>query len=393
MRRWGRLIAFLRSNVTSGLVLMAAACAALAWSNSGAAPSYDAMLHTMIGISVGPRSFTLPAHAWVNDALMAVFFLLVGLEIRHEMTQGELASFRRAAAPGVAALGGMAAPALIYLAFNHGHPHAMRGWAVPMATDIAFALAALNVLGRRVPISLKVFLTALAIIDDLGAIIVIALFYTDGLDWLALGIAGLALLAILAMGRAGVRTLWPFLLTGVVVWLAVFQSGIHATLAGVALAFVIPADERAGEDESPARRLEHNLQSVVAFAILPLFGLFNAGLQLGSIPAGIVADPVFIGILAGLVIGKQLGVFGVTFAAWKLRLIQLPSDLRPGILYGGSLLCGIGFTMSLFIGGLAFTDQAQDAAVKLAVFGASLLSAFAGLMVLRSVTAGRPATR
>ena len=389
MQRLVPLIAFFQSSVAGGMVLVAAACVALIWSNSPAAPSYQTLLHLPVGVSAAGASFSLPLHEWINDLLMAVFFLLVGLEIRREMTDGELNSLRRAAAPGVAALGGMIVPALIYVALNRADPAALRGWAVPVATDIAFALAAISLLGRRVPVALKVFLTALAILDDLGAILVIAFFYTDRLDWLALGGAAAVLAILYGLSRAGVRSLGAYLIGGAVLWALVYRSGIHATLAGVALAFVVPMGERPGEAASPAARLETGLESWVAFAILPLFGLANAGLQFSTVGVRTLTDPVFLGIAGGLLLGKQVGVFGAAMIASRLKLIHLGSDLRWPVLYGGSLLCGIGFTMSLFIGNLAFATASRDAEVKLAVFCGSLLSALAGLLMLR-LTARHP---
>ena len=385
MQRLVPLLAFFRSSVAGGAVLVAAACVALAWSNSPAAPAYQALLHLPLGITAAGASFVLPLHEWINDLLMAVFFLLVGLEIRREMTDGELNSFRSAAAPGVAALGGMIVPALIYVLLNRADPAALRGWAVPVATDIAFALAAISLLGKRVPAALKVFLTALAILDDLGAILVIALFYTDRLDWQALGLAAAVLALLWGFSRAGVRALGVYLVGGAVLWALVYRSGIHATLAGVALAFVVPMRDAPGGQASPAARLETALEGWVAFAILPLFGLANAGLQLGAVSARTLIDPVFLGIAGGLLLGKQVGVFGATMLAARFKLIHLGDTLRWPVLYGGSVLCGIGFTMSLFIGNLAFPTAARDAEVKLAVFCGSLLSALAGLIVLRIV--------
>ncbi len=385
MQRLIPLLAFFQSSVAGGAVLVVAAGVALVWSNSPAAPVYEALLRLPLGISAGGAGLVLPLHAWINDLLMAVFFLLVGLEIRREMTDGELNSVRRAAAPGVAALGGMIVPALIYLLLNRADPAALRGWAVPVATDIAFALAAISLLGKHVPVALKVFLTALAILDDLGAILVIAVFYTDRLDWQALGLAAAVLALLWGLSRAGVRALGPYLIGGAVLWALVYRSGIHATLAGVALAFVVPMRDGPGEQASPASRLETGLEAWVAFAVLPLFGLANAGLQLGSVSTHTLVDPVFLGIAGGLLLGKQVGVFGATMLAARLKLIHLGETLRWPVLYGGSLLCGIGFTMSLFIGNLAFPTTARDAEVKLAVFCGSLLSSAAGLIVLRIV--------
>ncbi len=380
------LTAFFRSSVAGGLVLMASACVALAWSNSPAAPSYQALLALPIGLSAGTAGFAMPLHDWVNEGLMALFFLLVGLEIRREITQGQLASVRLAAGPLVGALGGMVAPALIYTAINHANPAALRGWAVPVATDIAFALAALSLLGARVPVALKVFLTALAILDDLGAIVVIALFYSSSLDWAALGVAAAVLAGLVGLRVAGVRALGPYLLGGAVLWAAIYRSGIHATLSGVALAFAVPMGSETSESASPAERLERALDGWDAYAILPLFGLMNAGLQFSAVSLRTVSDPVFLGIAGGLVLGKQAGVFGASMLAAKLRLVHLPPELTTPVLYGGSVLCGIGFTMSLFIGDLAFPGPGREAEVKLAIFGGSLLSALLGLLVLRRAT-------
>ena len=377
------LSAFFRSSVAGGLVLMASACVALAWSNSSAAPSYQALLALPIGVSAGAASFAMPLHDWVNEGLMALFFLLVGLEIRREITQGQLASVRLAAGPLVGALGGMVAPALIYVAVNHANPAALRGWAVPVATDIAFALAALSLLGARVPVALKVFLTALAILDDFGAIVVIALFYSRGLDWAALGVAAAILAGLFGLRLAGVRALGPYLLGGAVLWAAIYRSGIHTTLSGVALAFVVPMGGEPGEGACPAERLERALDGWDAYAILPLFGLANAGLAFDALPPGALWDRLALGTALGLFVGKQIGVFGATMLAARLRLVHLPPELTAPVLYGGSVLCGIGFTMSLFIGDLAFPGPGREAEVKLAIFGGSLLSALLGLLVLR----------
>ncbi len=378
-RRFAVLGDFLKSESAGGLALIVSALAALAWANSAAAPAYDALLQYRIG----PAALSEPVHIWINDALMALFFLLVGLELRREITEGELSSPVQLAAPGLAALGGMIVPALIVVALNWGDRTVLRGWAVPVATDIAFALAVLSVLGSRVPMALKVFLTALAIIDDLGAIVVIAVFYTSGLDLAALGGAALVWLGLFGLNRAGVRRLWPYMLGGVVLWALVFRSGVHATLAGVALAFVVPMRARAGEDQAPAERLEHRLGLWVAYGVLPLFGLANAGLGFATLPAGIWSDRLAIGIALGLFIGKQVGVFGAVLLAARLGLARLPDGVTRLQLYGGAVLCGIGFTMSLFIGDLAFRQSPRGDEVKLAVFVGSLASAALGLLVLR----------
>ena len=372
--RFAALQAFLHSEAAGGTVLMLSAAAALLWANSPAGGAYRAALSA-------PLLRQTPL-VLINDGLMAVFFLLVGLELRREITQGELNSPARLAAPGIAALGGMVVPALILVALNWQDPSALRGWAVPVATDIAFALAVLSVLGSRVPVGLKVFLTALAIIDDLGAILVIALFYSKGLDGWDLAAAGLVWLGLLGLNRARVRALWPYLLGGAALWVLVFQSGIHATLSGVALAFVVPMRERTGEGPAPAQVLERRLGAWVAYGILPLFGLANAGLRFDTLPAGALTDRLALGAALGLFLGKQLGVFGAVMAASRLGLARLPAGVTRLQLYGGAVLCGIGFTMSLFIGDLAFRGSPRGDEVKLAVFIGSGLSALAGLAVL-----------
>lgn len=373
-QRFAALQAFLHSEAAGGTVLMLSAAAALVWANSAAGGLYRTLLQM-------PVLHETPL-VLINDGLMAVFFLLVGLELRREITQGELNSPARLAAPGLAALGGMAVPALILVALNWGDPSALRGWAVPVATDIAFALAVLAVLGSRVPVGLKVFLTALAIIDDLGAILVIALFYSKGLDARDLAGAALVWLGLLGLNRAGVRALLPYLLGGAVLWVLVFKSGVHATLSGVALAFVIPMRQRPGADPAPAQVLERRLGSWVAYGILPLFGLANAGLRFDALPPGALTDRLALGAALGLFLGKQAGVFGAVMAASRLGLARLPSGVTRLQLYGGSVLCGIGFTMSLFIGDLAFRGSPRGDEVKLAVFVGSGLSALAGLAVL-----------
>ncbi len=376
-RRTFVLMRFLRSEAAGGVLLILASLAALAWSNSAASPLYDRLL----AWPVGPGRLALPAYAVVNDGLMSLFFLLAGLEIRREMTEGRLATLRHAAAPAIAALGGMIVPAMIYLALNHGLPSA-RGWAVPVATDIAFSLAVLRVLGRRVGLSLRIFLTALAILDDLGAILVIAVFYSSSLAVPALVGAVALWLGLWGCNRAGVRVLWPYLLGGAALWLLVFNSGVHATLAGVALAFVVPAKPAAEGGRSAASRLEHGLSGPVAYVILPVFGLASAGLDLHTLSVSLLVSPAPLGVLLGLFAGKQAGVFGATLLGRRLGLLQLPPQMGVLDLYGAALLCGIGFTMSLFIGDLAFHGTALHDGIKLAVFCGSLLSALAGLGVL-----------
>ncbi len=382
------LLAFIRDEAAGGIVLVLAAAAAIVWANSPFAAAYAAMLHLPVALLLGPLQLRVDLHFVVDDGLMAVFFLLVGLEIRREVTSGQLASLPRAAAPLAAALGGMVVPALIYVAWNRQDPGALRGWAIPVATDIAFSLAVLQLLGPRIPAGLKVFLTALAIIDDLGAILIIAFFYTADLNLPALGLAALAWLALFGLNRAGIRRLTPYLVGFVVIWGCFVRSGVHATLAGVAVAMVVPM---AGE-RSPGQRLEHTLNDLVAFVVLPLFGLFNAGLPLGGLSLRALADPVVPGIALGLFAGKQAGVFGVTWLASRLRLVRLPEGLDWGMVYGAAILCGIGFTMSLFIGNLAFPQGERATELKAAVFAGSLLSAAVGAAVLAAVTR-RPGVR
>jgi len=369
LRPLAPILAFIRSGSAGGTMLMLSGVVALIWTNSPRQPYYEALLHFVPVVWAG-----LDVHLWINDGLMAVFFLLVGLELRREITAGELASARRLAAPALGALGGMILPALIFVAFNYRDPAALHGWAVPVATDIAFALAVIAVLGRRVPVALKIFLTALAIIDDLGAILVIAVFYAKALDWGALASAGGVLAVLYGLNQAGVRRLSIYLLAGAVLWVLVFRSGVHATLAGVATALAVPT--------GVARRLEHALNPIVGFVVLPLFGLFNAGLDLSSIGFETLRDPVVPGIFFGLFVGKQIGVFGALRVAVAAGLARVPAGLSWPQLYGAATLCGIGFTMSLFIGNLSFTDGTRTTELKLAVFAASIISAIMGASIL-----------
>jgi NhaA family Na+:H+ antiporter len=369
---------FLKGEASGGVVLMAAAAFGLIVANSALAPAYFAVLKTYVaGLSV---------HHWINDALMALFFLLVGLEIKREFLDGQLARWSQRILPGLAALGGMVAPALIYVAFNAGHPETLRGWAIPAATDIAFALGVLALLGKRVPLSLKVFLTAVAIIDDLLAVIVIALFYTEELSLFWLGLGGGALVALVLLNRLKVMALLPYLLVGTLLWFLVLKSGVHATLAGVALALTIPLTPSPAVPDaadSPLHVLEHALHPWVAFLVVPVFGFANAGVSLTGMSWAALLAPVPIGVAAGLFLGKQLGVFGVTWLAIRLGLAERPARASFAQIYGVALLAGIGFTMSLFIGMLAFeASEALQAAVKIGVLAGSLLSALCGAILL-----------
>lgn len=385
-RRPSFLQAFLQSEALGGYVLMAAALAALIIANSPAAPLYFDVLGTKLGFQTGPVVLRETVLHWINDGLMAVFFLLVGLEIKREVLDGQLRGAARIVLPGIAALGGMLVPALIYVLVNLGNPDTLRGWAIPAATDIAFALGILALLGSRVPTSLKIFLTALAILDDLGAIVIIALFYTSQLNVFALVMAGALLACLFCLNRAGVLRLTPYLLIGAVLWYFVLKSGVHATLAGVALALTIPLRPRnAGQPQarSPLHDLEHALHKPVALLIVPVFGFANAGVSFAGMGLDSLAQPVPLGVALGLFLGKQLGVFGFAWLAIKTGVASLPRHASFTQLYGVALLCGIGFTMSLFIGALAFTDAATVDATKIGVLTGSLASAVAGFLLLR----------
>ena len=373
------LRSLLQTESGSGIVLMGAAALALIIANSPLSAAYFAALDGY----VGPLSIL----HWINDALMALFFLLVGLEIKREFLDGQLSSWPKRILPGIAAAGGMIVPALIYVAFNANNPINIRGWAIPTATDIAFALGVLALLGSRVPVSLKVFLTALAIIDDLGAVAMIALLYTDDLQLLWLGAAAALLAVLWGMNRAGVQRLSPYLILGAILWFAVLRSGVHATLAGVALALTIPIRRSPGRPDEPTstlHKLEHALQPWVGYLIVPLFGFANAGLPLSDIRLSGTALDVPLGIAAGLFVGKQLGVFSFSWAAIRLGLADCPRDASLAQLYGVSVLSGIGFTMSLFIGLLAFPGATHlHGGVKLGVLAGSIASALLGTLILR----------
>ena len=368
--------AFLTGEASGGLVLMTAAGAALIAANSPASSGYfDLLQRHIAGLSV--------LH-WINDGLMAIFFLLVGLEIKREVLEGQLASWPRRMLPGIAAIGGMIAPAAIYLAINGASAATMRGWAIPTATDSAFALGALALLGPRVPVSLKIFLTALAILDDLGAVIIIALFYTRELFPWWVGAAARTLAVLIGLNRSGTIRLAPYLMLGVLLWFCMLQSGMHATLAGVALALVVPLPPTSAlPGKRPLLVLEHALGPWVAYLIVPLFGFANAGVSIAGVSWTTLLAPVTLGVTAGLFLGKQIGVFAATWIAVRLKLAVRPDRASWPQFYGVALLSGIGFTMSLFIGLLAFpaSIELQDQ-VKLGVLAGSLLSGVAGLLVL-----------
>ena len=366
-----------------GILLALAAVAALVVSNSPWRAAYEALLQAPVEVKLGAwLTLAKPAVVWVNDLWMAVFFLLVGLEIKREIIEGELADRRQARLPAVAALGGMLLPAGVYALFNLGDAAALRGWAIPAATDIAFAIGIVTLLGPRVPVSLKVFLTAVAIIDDLGAIIVIALFYTDHLSPAMLLAAGVCIAALLGLNRAGVRRAEVYLAVGLLLWLCVLKSGVHATLAGVVTALAIPMGSKQGR--SPALALEHGLRPWVAFGVLPVFAFCNAGVSLQGVHLATLAEGIPLGIAAGLLLGKAVGVFGSLALMVGLGLASRPAAATWLQCFGVAVLCGIGFTMSLFIGGLAFEglDPAFETRVKLGVLAGSLLSGLAGTAIL-----------
>lgn len=376
---------FLKGQASAGLVLMLAAAVALAIANSPLAPGFEALLHA----NLGPLSL---AH-WINDGLMAIFFLLVGLEIKREMLDGQLSTGSRRILPGIAAAGGMIVPALIFLAFNPGAT--AHGWAIPAATDIAFALGVVSLLGNRVPASLRIFLAALAIIDDLGAVAIIAFFYTAKLSVIDLAGAAVVVATLFALNRLKVRQLTPYLLLGAVLWLLVLRSGVHATLAGVMLALTIPMSRTPArpdaDHDSPLHRLEHALHLPVGFFILPIFGLANAAVPILGLPAATFAAPVTLGVAAGLMLGKVIGVFGFSMLAIRLGLADMPAYASRWQLFGVALLCGIGFTMSIFITLLAFPgDPLLQAEAKIGVLAGSFIAGLLGYLVLRRASAQQP---
>ncbi len=377
-----RLSALLKHEAAGGVLLMLAAATALVLDNSPLAPIYDALLTVPVVVQVGALALEKPLLLWINDGLMALFFLLVGLEIKRELLEGNLSSWQRAVLPALAAFGGMAAPALIYTAFNAGDTVALRGWAIPAATDIAFAIGVLALLGSRAPPGLKVFLLTLAVIDDLGAILIIAIFYTAELSLMSLGIAGAAAAVLLVLNLTGVTRLLPYILVGLVMWVAVLKSGVHATLAGVIVALFIPLRTN-DASTPPLLRAEHGLHGFVALLVMPVFAFANAGVNLGGLTFADFLAPIPLGIATGLFFGNQIGIFGLAWAGVRLRLCQLPEGVTWLHVYGASALAGIGFTMSLFIGALAFEDPAHQAAVRLGVLSGSLLSGIVGYTTLR----------
>ena len=350
---------FFQLEAASGLLLIAAAVLALIINNSPLSYLYNGLLDVPVAVQVGALNIAKPLLLWINDGLMALFFLLIGLEVKREVVDGHLSKPSQVILPATAAVGGMVVPALIYWFINRDNPAAVAGWAIPTATDIAFALGVLALLGKRIPVSLKLFLMTLAIIDDLGAIIVIALFYSGTLSSVSLLLAAACLVVLVAMNRLGVVKLGPYMIVGLILWVCVLKSGVHATLAGVALALCIPLRTRNAES-SPLLALEHALHPWVAYAILPLFAFANAGVSLTGMTLDSFTHPVPMGITVGLLLGKTVGVFGLTWVAVKLRLAALPAGAGWGQILGVAILCGIGFTMSLFVGSLAFAPGSSE---------------------------------
>ena len=380
------LRAFLSSEAAGGILLMAAAALAMILANSMFGQDYAHLIHAVTGPELTPKLGPMTVHLWINDGLMAIFFLLVGLEIKREFVDGHLSTWADRRLPMIAAAAGMIVPALIYLGIAGGNAALHRGWAIPAATDIAFAIGVLALLGSRAPASLKLFLTTVAIVDDMGAVAIIALFYTAELNFVALAAAGTLWLMMMTLNRFRVNALWPYLILAALLWYATLLSGVHATIAGVLAAFAIPFRRTLAApdaEDSPLHRLEHALVKPVAFFIVPIFGFANAGVSLEGTTLAALMAPLPLGIAMGLFLGKQIGIFASVWISVKVGIAVRPTNASWMQIYGVALLCGIGFTMSLFIGGLAFIGPAQGDAVKIGVLMGSILSAIAGYMILR----------
>lgn len=379
------IVAFLRLESSSGILLMLATALAMIFANSFLEPLYHHLLEIEIEIRIAALDINKPLLLWINDGLMTIFFFLVGLELKREFLEGELSNRRNIILPGVGAIGGMVIPALIYILFNFDDPSTWRGWAVPVATDIAFTLGVLTLLGTRVPISIKVFLTSLAILDDIGAIVIIAVFYTAEISVTALLVAAGCVLVLVFLNNRNWVSHSSYMMVGVVLWIALLKSGVHATLAGVILAAFIPMRSRTDPDVSPLKVLEHDLHTVVAFVILPVFAFANSGVMLAGITAEQALHGVPVGVALGLFLGKQIGIFSLCWLFIKLKVAALPKGMTWAGLYGASVLCGIGFTMSLFIGSLAFgeTEFHEMFDERLGIIVGSLLSGVLGYLVLR----------
>ena len=376
---------FLKLESLGGIILMFAALGAMLLANSPFAPYYNLLIDTPVEIRVGSFMIAKPLLMWINDGLMTVFFFMVGLELKRELIEGELSDKRKIILPGVGAIGGMLIPALIYTYFNAGDAIAMKGWAIPAATDIAFALGILSLLGSRVPTSIKIFLTSLAIFDDIGAIIIIALFYTEKISMTAIIFVVCCLLVLFILNKRNVESRNIYRIVGIVMWVAMLKSGVHATLTGVLLAMFIPLKSKTRDGYSPLKSMEQDLHSAVAYVILPVFAFANAGIRIIGMGSDAVLHSVPLGIALGLFLGKQLGIFGLCWAVIKLKVTSLPTGMSWSSLYGAAALCGVGFTMSLFIGSLAFEETGINLLFdeRLGIIIGSLLSGFVGYLVLR----------
>ncbi len=378
-----RIKAFFDLEASGGIVLALAAVVAMIVANSPLNTWYEAFIHAPVAIQIGSFAIAKDAHHWINDGLMAIFFFLVGLELKREVLIGELSNVKQIILPAGAAVGGMIFPAIVYLIFNYNQPEYWKGWAIPAATDIAFAIGILSLLGNRVPNSLKVFLVSIAIFDDIGAILIIALFYTSELSLSSLALAGLCLPFLYLLNRRNVTKITPYIFIGVIMWIAVLKSGIHATLAGVVLALFIPMFDKTDPEHSPLEELEHDLQNTVSYAILPLFAFANSGISLAGTGIGDLFHSVPLGIAAGLFIGKQMGVMVACWLIFKSGISKMPNGMNFQQIYGAALLCGVGFTMSLFIGGLAFEGGDYIFDERLGIIMGSIVSGIAGYIMLK----------
>ena len=380
------LSSFFKLESAGGIILMFAAVLAVVLANSPLQSYYALLIDTPVEIQIGALKIAKPLLLWINDGLMAVFFFLVGLELKRELIEGELADKRNIILPGVGAVGGMLVPALIYIYFNRSDPTAMQGWAIPAATDIAFALGVLSLLGSRVPTTLKIFLTSLAIFDDIGAIVIIAIFYTDNISLTSLIVVACCIPVLAILNKCNPESTSLYIVVGAVMWIAMLKSGVHATLAGVILAMFIPMKSKTNKHYSPLKSMEHDLHAVVAFFILPIFAFANAGISFAGVGTEEIFHNVPLGIALGLFLGKQIGVFSLCWLAIKLNLTSLPKGMSWGSLYGTAALCGIGFTMSLFIGSLAFEETHVNLLFdeRLGIIFGSLASGLIGYLVLRT---------
>ena len=389
MQKWLAPLRAMSMDVQGGLLLITAAVLAMLFANSTLAPAYESFLSITGQVRLGDLNVEKPLLLWVNDGLMALFFLAVGLEIKKEFLQGHLSDPRQVILPGLCALGGILVPALFYLGFNHDDPVFRHGWAIPSATDIAFALGVLALVGSRLPPALKIFVMTLAVLDDLGAVVIIALFYTSDLSTRALALATIFALGLLVLNRSRIRSLMPYGIIGLALWVSVLKSGVHATLAGVVIAMAIPLDRSQPDEESPAERVLHALHPWIIYAIVPLFAFANAGVALGGLSHEDILHPVPVGIALGLFLGKQIGIFSFAWLLVKSGVAQLPERTSWLQLYGASVICGIGFTMSLFISSLAFSDHGASLQMvdRLGILAGSMLSAVLGYLILRNAPA------